>query len=168
MNFIRAFAFYEKSRSCIHILRVESLLIVFHERSRLNFQCLKRYTRCSKYFSYHFAKRYKQNDFMAAAASRFVSTINFMFLFQSEIRTHDPCSLLEGETKEPSPEKICKNKLHVILKQDHNTPVGKKQGNMFWIVAYSLSLSIQTQIWTKCFRELESYRTKQLYEMKIF
>ena len=63
---------------------------VFYEQSRFNYQCLKRlkrYTSYSKYFSIHFAKGYKQIDFMVAAASRFGSTISSMFLFQSEMRT---------------------------------------------------------------------------------
>ena len=39
--------------------------------------------------SIHFVMGFKQIDFMVAATSRFVSTMNSMFLFQHEIRTVD-------------------------------------------------------------------------------
>ena len=42
VNFIRAFAFYEKNLSYARILREESLLCVFNENSLFNFQGLRR------------------------------------------------------------------------------------------------------------------------------
>ena len=65
----------------VRILLVESLLFVFHEKS-LIYQYFNRYTSYLKYFksSILFAKGCKQTDYIVAVASRFVNTINSMFL----------------------------------------------------------------------------------------
>ena len=54
----------------VRILLVESLLFVFNEKSLIY-----------QYFNVNFfAKGCKQTDYIVAAASRFVNTINSMFL----------------------------------------------------------------------------------------
>ena len=79
MIVIRKIVFYEYSRWFIRISREGSFLFPKLLTLYELFQILQALV------SIHFDSEYKQIVFMVAAASRFVSIINFRFLFQYEI-----------------------------------------------------------------------------------